>query len=131
MLFPSFAFLTCAVFVWYALHIVRLYVRGINMKKKDQIKNAVVHMYIERARWEREKAKKEGIYMMDVGWSTPRIEYLPGKGFSVNGVEWPYNAEYIIDHFMGMAYDYKTKADELEFENGMNEGAPDESDIPF
>jgi hypothetical protein len=100
------------------------------MKKKVQIKNAVVTMYIERARWEREKAKQEGIYMMDVGWSMPRIEYLPGKGFSVNGVEWPYNAEYIVDHFMQMAWDYKTKADELELQNGLQDGAIDACDIP-
>jgi len=105
--------------------------RGIAVKKKVQIKNAVIGMYVERARWEREKAKQEGVFMMDVGWSMPQIEYLPGKGFSVNGVEWPYNAEYIIDHFNQMAHDYKTKADELEFENGMNDGAIDASDIPF
>src|SRR5689334_16213777 len=104
---------------------------SIGMKKKVQIKNAVIGMYVERARWEREKAKQEGIFMMDVGWSMPQIEYLPGKGFSVNGVEWPYNAEYIVDHFNGMAADYKAKADELAFENGMNEGATDDSDIPF
>jgi len=101
------------------------------VRKKVQIKNAVIGMYIERGRWEVEKSKQEGQPLMAVGFTNPVVEYLPGKGFSVNGVEWPYNAEYIVDHFNHMAHDYKVKADELAFENGMNEGATDASDIPF
>lgn len=101
------------------------------MKVTKRIHNAVVAMYEAREKWERAKAQASGNPTMGEGWATPRVEYLPGKGFAINGVEWPYSSEYIIQHFEKMTADYKAQTQMLDTLNGVAEAANDDSDIPF
>jgi len=101
------------------------------MKVGTRIKYAVWHMRQARAAWEKERSLNEAQPLLLAAADKPEVHYMPGLGWSIDGVVWQHDSAYIIEDHEKRTRDYQQETRRMQAERGVMEEVNDPSDIPF